>query len=185
MTDQTKTTNLTPVETTPSAMSPQAPSWPGALQAPTPPTQALRTDGPTLDEYVKAGYDPANYPPAGYAAVPSTAVILPDQQADDQSRDRPLSAQEQTIITELQTAHDQRIENPPPNQRLSAGEPATYTDRTAARQPIDLTVPGSRDRSPMEARVAVEPAPGNVGGLDEAEPPAPVDTGYSKTKQFA
>lgn len=28
----------------------------------------LRQDGPTLDEYVKAGYLAENYPPKGYAA---------------------------------------------------------------------------------------------------------------------
>lgn len=37
---------------------------------PAPPVNAegLRTDGPTLAEYVAKGYDAANYPPAGYAA---------------------------------------------------------------------------------------------------------------------
>ena len=32
----------------------------------------LRTDGPTLEEYVAAGYDAKGYPPQGYAAKPST-----------------------------------------------------------------------------------------------------------------
>ncbi len=27
----------------------------------------LKQDGPTIDEYVAAGYDPVNYPPKGYA----------------------------------------------------------------------------------------------------------------------
>lgn len=31
---------------------------------------ALREDGPTPEAWVKAGYDMANYPPAGYAAKP-------------------------------------------------------------------------------------------------------------------
>jgi hypothetical protein len=31
----------------------------------------LRQDGPTLEEYVAAGYDPKTYPPAGFAAVES------------------------------------------------------------------------------------------------------------------
>lgn len=30
-------------------------------------TKPLRTDGPTLEEYVKAGYAAENYPPQGYA----------------------------------------------------------------------------------------------------------------------
>lgn len=45
-----------------------APVWgapvPGATAAPAAP---LRTDGPTLEEFVAAGYLAANYPPAGYA----------------------------------------------------------------------------------------------------------------------
>lgn len=35
--------------------------------------QGLRTDGPTLDEYVKAGYNPDTYPPAGYEDKRSAA----------------------------------------------------------------------------------------------------------------
>lgn len=31
------------------------------------PQQKLRNDGPTLEEYVAAGYDPESYPPEGYA----------------------------------------------------------------------------------------------------------------------
>ncbi|KQS86945.1 hypothetical protein [Rhizobium sp. Leaf383] len=29
---------------------------------------ALRSDGPTISEYVSAGYSPVNYPPSGYAS---------------------------------------------------------------------------------------------------------------------
>ena len=39
------------------------PAAPPATPAPT-----LRTDGPTLKEYVAAGYGADTYPPAGYAA---------------------------------------------------------------------------------------------------------------------
>jgi hypothetical protein len=37
------------------------------------PTVRLRTDGPTLEEYVERGYDPKTYPPKGYEAKPSPA----------------------------------------------------------------------------------------------------------------
>lgn len=40
-------------------------------QSPIPIEQPLRTDGPTLEEYVAAGYSPESYPPQGYAARPS------------------------------------------------------------------------------------------------------------------
>lgn len=48
-----------------SKIPPPPPVW-------APPTE-LRLDGPTLDEWVKAGYPAANYPPPGYAAIPPTA----------------------------------------------------------------------------------------------------------------
>jgi hypothetical protein len=34
-------------------------------------TQNLRTDGPTLEQWVGAGYQIENYPPVGYAELPS------------------------------------------------------------------------------------------------------------------
>lgn len=30
--------------------------------------EELKQDGPTIEEFVKAGYNPENYPPAGYAS---------------------------------------------------------------------------------------------------------------------
>lgn len=38
---------------------------------PTPLTVNLRTDGPTMELWVEAGYSADNYPPAGYAELPS------------------------------------------------------------------------------------------------------------------
>lgn len=38
------------------------------------PDAPLRTDGPTLAEFVAAGYLPENYPPQGYAAVEPAIV---------------------------------------------------------------------------------------------------------------
>jgi hypothetical protein len=35
------------------------------------PITPLRTDGPTFEDYVAAGYAPESYPPVGYAEVPS------------------------------------------------------------------------------------------------------------------
>lgn len=32
-------------------------------------------NGPTVEQFVKKGYDPKNYPPTGYAAVSSKAII--------------------------------------------------------------------------------------------------------------
>lgn len=40
----------------------------------TDPETGLRLDGPTMEEYVKAGYKPENYPPKGYAEVDSPAL---------------------------------------------------------------------------------------------------------------
>lgn len=38
------------------------------------PPQGLRQDGPTIEAYVAAGYLPGNYPPAGYAEMPSQGL---------------------------------------------------------------------------------------------------------------
>ena len=38
------------------------------------PAQLLRTDGPTLEEFVAAGYFAVDYPPTGYAPKPSAAL---------------------------------------------------------------------------------------------------------------
>lgn len=36
--------------------------------------QNLRTDGPTLEVWIKSGYKPENYPPQGYAEKPSPGL---------------------------------------------------------------------------------------------------------------
>lgn len=43
-------------------------------QKETPLVENLREDGPTLEEWVKAGYRPEGYPPVGYAELPSPAL---------------------------------------------------------------------------------------------------------------
>lgn len=50
-----------------------APAVPGPIYPTTPP--ALREDGPTVDQFVLAGYDPSTYPPAGYASLNTEAEI--------------------------------------------------------------------------------------------------------------
>lgn len=37
-------------------------------------SEGLRTDGPTIEEWVKAGYPADNYPPRGYAEKPSQGL---------------------------------------------------------------------------------------------------------------
>lgn len=39
-------------------------------------TATLSTDGPTLEEYLAAGYRAADYPPFGYAEKPSEGLTL-------------------------------------------------------------------------------------------------------------
>lgn len=51
-------------------------------------TQNLRTDGPSLEQWLKAGYAAKHYPPTGYAEVPSAALTeykakLAQDSADD------------------------------------------------------------------------------------------------------
>lgn len=57
---------------TPADEAPAAQLIAGAPSTSPPPVDLnapLRTDGPTLAEYVDAGYAPETYPPRGYAAV--------------------------------------------------------------------------------------------------------------------
>lgn len=55
----------------------------------------LRKDGPTLEEYVKAGYSAENYPPTGYAEVPSPGLDEYRRKGDegkgDEGKDPPSS----------------------------------------------------------------------------------------------
>jgi hypothetical protein len=39
-------------------------------------TEGLRTDGPSIEEYVAADYGAASYPPSGYAPVDSPGWIV-------------------------------------------------------------------------------------------------------------
>jgi len=49
----------------------------------------LRQDGPTLEEYVKAGYSPTGYPPVGYAAKDSEGWT--EEQARRAAAEKPQS----------------------------------------------------------------------------------------------
>jgi hypothetical protein len=40
----------------------------------TPLKQNLRADGPTLEKWIEAGYQPGNYPPEGYSEVDSPGL---------------------------------------------------------------------------------------------------------------
>jgi hypothetical protein len=59
-------------------------------------TEGLRLDGPTLEEYVKAGYKAENYPPKGYAAKPSSeGAVTPKPETDAQADQQPPAAPNQ------------------------------------------------------------------------------------------
>ncbi|WP_143523902.1 hypothetical protein [Rhizobium rhizosphaerae] len=52
--------------------------------------EALRTDGPTVAEYVAAGYRAANYPPSGYASrstAEEIAKAIEDEKAAEEKAD--------------------------------------------------------------------------------------------------
>lgn len=62
----------------------------------------LRTDGPTLAEYVDAGYDPANYPPKGYASKePAAGMVetIVEGKLDGQTREQLMEALEKRGVT--------------------------------------------------------------------------------------
>lgn len=45
------------------------------LASPKPTEPELSDGGPTVEEFVKAGYDPKNYPPKGYDSKSDAAAI--------------------------------------------------------------------------------------------------------------
>jgi hypothetical protein len=47
---------------------------PGTVRPVAPPPPALRTDGPTLEEFISAGYKAEHYPPQGYAEKDSEGL---------------------------------------------------------------------------------------------------------------
>lgn len=58
---------------------PTAPVEPGQFVPPEekgPPPPALRTDGPSIEEWVGRGEDPAAYPPDGFAERPTAGLTL-------------------------------------------------------------------------------------------------------------
>lgn len=57
---------------------------------------ALRTDGPTVAEFVQAGYDPNNYPPGGYSSksTPEEIEAAIKAHAETSAREPALVAQD-------------------------------------------------------------------------------------------
>lgn len=79
--DETRYAVLSPEDLAASFVVPPATSAPAgplaAVAAPEPPAAEdipLRTDGPTLEEFVDAGYSQEVYPPSGYAAKESPGL---------------------------------------------------------------------------------------------------------------
>ncbi len=64
-------------------MAETKPAWAAAVDAKKEAAKpALRTDGPTMAEYVKAGYDAKNYPPAGYSDRRGNITIINGRQGE-------------------------------------------------------------------------------------------------------
>ena len=84
----------------------------------------LKTDGPTVAEYVEAGYPAKNYPPVGYASR-STADEIADAIGKQESA---------TMTTENGGT---KATNPPANKK--AAEPANK----AAAQPATKSAPAA------------------------------------------
>ncbi len=75
----------------------------------------LRQDGPTLEEFVAAGYAAENYPPKGYAAKPSLGGVAPVQVTADEAKFAELVAQkiraglpeaDAVVVAKRQIEHD-------------------------------------------------------------------------------
>lgn len=85
----------------------------------------LRTDGPTFEQYVDAGYPPANYPPGGYVEKPSAG--LDAYRAEQASGTSGVSTD--TVVTEPKMSATPASQSPTdtPNPPVITEEPSPTT----------------------------------------------------------
>lgn len=93
----------------------------------------LRTDGPTLEEYVKAGYAANSYPPEGYAPKASVGATMTKEEfvasgKSEEDFNLYVAAQEhlkQSVLPQLQAAIDAKLrEQAEANRTKTADEQA-------------------------------------------------------------
>lgn len=93
--------------------NPQRASRPGddQRQAAQTGTASLKSDGPTVEAYVKSGYLAKNYPPDGYASRSSDAEILAAVEAqnrDTETKDRDTETKERSSRADKLKAKDRK-----------------------------------------------------------------------------
>lgn len=131
--------------------------WREARQSRPPAEPVLKTDGPTFEEYVAHGYDPASYPPKGYAEIDSPAlqtfknqgVISKDAvdavrrrsesmtEADLKAKSDAADAAEASVRTR-ETPSSKAVTQDLPVARPAAGtKPPAVEDRRPATKPKD------------------------------------------------
>lgn len=87
--------------------------------------EELRTDGPTVDEYVAAGYPAKAYPPSGYASRSSAEEIT-----------NAITAQAVAGKQKEKTVNEEKQSGPTPNK--------------AARAPKNKAAPKAADKNPAQ-----------------------------------
>lgn len=72
---------------------------------------ALRDDGPTIAEYVAAGYLASNYPPAGYASrsTPEEITDAVDQEKADEKAAKAVAKKRDAIVAGLAKLSDEDL----------------------------------------------------------------------------
>lgn len=97
------------------------------------PTTKLRTDGPTLDEWIKAGYDKKHYPPQGFMSREVTPAFIPNtapiNEAEAQGAGVAVSKEQ---VPQTTRATTEEASNPP-----AAAPKAAKRDKSKASEPAD------------------------------------------------
>lgn len=94
------------------------------------PSAVLRTDGPTVEEFVAAGYQADNYPPEGYASRSTDEEI-----ADAQRRQAAERQQKEKTVKDA------------PQTKDSGAAPANKAAPAAPSNKTKATAPGAKAKS--------------------------------------
>lgn len=145
-----------------------------AQQAPWAPNVALRTDGPTLEEYVAAGYKAENYPPEGYAVRENSEVEGEEaENALQAAHEQHIANSVQPQLTEVEKAVQAKLK-----AQAEENEREPETEDTRRQQDADeKIVTGNEDGiSHMDLLRASFAVDGRLKGIEtgEIDPGEPV-----------
>jgi hypothetical protein len=120
------------------------------------PAPTLRTDGPTVAEFVEAGYDPRDYPPQGFASISSdeeinaaTAELFKQHASDALGAERDQLAEERAAFEKEKADFEEA-------QRAAAAKddaPPTREELEAQATELDIVFDGRTSDAKLKERI--------------------------------